>query len=482
MRTAWRIARAEWVHFTRSRVAVAGLATLLLLTTIAVALTQQRISEEQHLRSRLQAETDQQFDHQPNRHPHRMVHYGTYAHRPVNGLAAFEPGLDPWTGTLIYLEGHRQNSATFSHARENSGLIRFGELTPAFVLNTLVPLLLVFLGFSTISREREQGQLRLLRLHGARPIDVIAGKTLALSGIAAMALLPAWIGLALVAANNPDEGQAALMTGLLQLAYLLIWVLLIVAASALLARSRSVLITGLIGWVMIVVLVPRLAGAVAMHTHPLPSKAETDLAIQQDLRQLGDSHNPDDPYFNSFREKLLAEHGVQRVEDLPFNYRGRLMEEGEALTSRLFTQYAQASATRQQQQLDLLEAAGWISPSSALRLATMNLAATDLRNHLDFLAQAEAHRYRFIQALNRLHAEELDAAADARRSVDAEAERATRIDAHHWAELPDFHFVAAPLDARIAASLRASVALLLWLVLAIAVWVHAVRRLDDLKA
>jgi hypothetical protein len=50
-------------------------------------------------------------------------------------------------------------------------------------------------------------------------------------------------------------------------------------------------------------------------------------------------------------------------------------------------------------------------------------AATDLGSHLAFLEAAEAHRYRLIQSLNRLHTFEVRAEDDAARSRDPLAER-----------------------------------------------------------
>ena len=99
-----------------------------------------------------------EFDAQPNRHPHRMVHYGHFAFRPLDPLAAFDPGIDAFAGSVIYLEGHRQNSANFADVRQSSLLLRFGQLTPAFVLQTLLPLLLIVLGAGIIARERETRQ------------------------------------------------------------------------------------------------------------------------------------------------------------------------------------------------------------------------------------------------------------------------------------------------------------------------------------
>ena len=66
-----------------------------------------------------------------------------------------DPGVDVHTGTIMFLEGHRQNSAVFSPGYAAAQAGPFAELTPAFAYQILVPLLLVIIGFATISRERE---------------------------------------------------------------------------------------------------------------------------------------------------------------------------------------------------------------------------------------------------------------------------------------------------------------------------------------
>ncbi|MDT1893904.1 ABC transporter permease subunit, partial [Acinetobacter baumannii] len=85
----------------------------------------------------------------------------------------------------------RQNSANFGDVRQHSLLLRFGQLTPAFVLQVLAPLLLVFFGHAGVARERESGTLRILLAQGVRSRQLVLGKFLALAGFAGLALAPA---------------------------------------------------------------------------------------------------------------------------------------------------------------------------------------------------------------------------------------------------------------------------------------------------
>ena len=52
--------------------------------------------------------------------------------------------------------------------------------------------------------------------------------------------------------------------------------------------------------------------------------------MQADLRKLGDGHDASDPAFEALKQRLLAEHGVDSVEELPMNFRGVVSEYNEA--------------------------------------------------------------------------------------------------------------------------------------------------------
>jgi ABC-2 type transport system permease protein len=482
MRQALAIAGAEWRLMLRSRLALVGVATLLLLSGIAAVTSASQMAAAASARAQAQIATDEQFKAQPDRHPHRMVHYGTYAVRPVGPLAAFDPGVDAFTGTLLFLEGHRQNSATFGAARESSDLVRFGQLTPAFVLQTLAPLLLVFLGFATVARERESGTLRNLTAHGAGAAAILGGKALALTVVALLALLPALVALASAALGHPGEAGIAALTALGYAVYLLIWVIAIVAVSALARGSQGALVTLITTWALVVVLVPRAAAGWAGVAAPLPSRVDTELAIAADLRRMGDSHNPNDPHFAAFKAKLLKQYGVARTEDLPFNYRGVIAQEGERLTSQLFKDYAARADAIQNAQSAQLAAMGLLSPALAVRRASMVGAATDLGTHLDFMAAAEAYRYQLVQRLNGLQATAVASADDAARSRDPIADRRTRISADFWKTIPDFRFTPPAPYTRASAMAPALLQLLLWLALAIGLLWLAGRRLKGAGA
>lgn len=477
-----RIARHEWRMMTRSRVAQIAVAVILLLSVMATLTSMAQRSEANALRERFQAQADAEFDGQPARHPHRMVHYGHFVFRPVPPLAAFDSGVESYTGHTIFLEGHRQNSANFGDVRQSSLLARFGQMTPAFVLQVLAPLVLIIVGFAAVARERESGQLRLLSAQGVSGAALARGKFMALSALTSVLLLPAAIGLTwlVVAQGAPLGASAGLLAG--YMLYLLLWVATVLWASAWAGDARRALMLLIALWAVTSVLIPRIAPDVALTLSPLPTRIETDIAIQEDLRKIGDSHNPDDPHFAAFKARTLAQYGVTRVEDLPVNYRGLLAMEGEKLTSRLFDDYAgrQFAAQRAQSQITLAFAAA--SPAVALRSLSMALSGTDLEGHRRFLSQAEAYRFATVQRLNALQAEAVTYDDDSNRNKDPEAAKRVRLDAKNWQDVPDFAYRGPSLKEKFTAALPAALLLLIWGLVAFFLFRQTARHIGEARA
>jgi ABC-2 type transport system permease protein len=96
-----------------------------------------------------------------------------------------------------------------------------------------------------------------------------------------------------------------------------------------------------------------------------------------------------------------------------------------------------------------------------------------LQNYRRFVEQAEQHRYRLVQELNRLQAEKLSLAGD-------RSSRDSRISQTHWHGLADFHYeAAAPVEALRRAAPAAGV-LLIWMAGLAAFLALAARRLGRL--
>lgn len=428
------IARSEWRAMLRNQVALAAGILMLALTLAAILVSHERLSAVNAERARFQSTAEEQWQNQPDRHPHRVVHYGHYVFRPLSPLAFFDFGIDPFTGNTLFLEGHRQNSANFSDAGQSSVLLRFGQLTPAFVLQVLTPLLIVFLAFGSVARERERGQLRLQIVQGIRGSTLLLGKLLAHGGVALLLGAPAFVALAAIAFMHPGVAPQALTMLAGYVLYLLVWVAAAILVSSAMPRARDALLALVAGWIVTAILLPRVMPDFAAGAVERPSRIETEVAIHERLAAIGDSHDPNDPYFNAFRARTLEKYGVPKVEDLPVNYGGLLMQEGERLTSALFDEFMQADFARQREESAFVYASSVFSPVIALRRMSTALAGTHLDAHARFLGEGEKYRFGFVQALNGLHA----------NVVSPTGAGDERIDRHHWQDRAPFGYPPAP--------------------------------------
>ena len=469
------IARDELRLMARNRVAIVAFVLVVLLTLVAVVSSWAQQHGSAALRARHGAAAEAAFKAQPDRHPHRMVHYGTFIFRPLGPLAAFDPGVDGFTGNSMFLEGHRQNTANFGDVRQSSLLVRFGQLTPASVLQVVAPLMLIFLGYGALARETERGTLRLLMLQGASRGQVVGGKLLALGAVAMLAGLPAMIGLIAIAGQPGALALPMLTMALGYAAYLVLWAALILLVSMLVRRSRDALLALVALWAVAVVLLPRVAPDVASAAVPLTNRLQTEVAVARDLRAMGDSHNPDDPHLAQFKQSVLQRYGVATVEALPVNYKGLLAIEGERLSASLHDRYAATSYAAQARQNGLVDWVGLLSPTIALRSLSMAAAGTDFAGHRRFLEQAEAYRYALVQRLNRLQMEDVSYADDG--ATDAGADRRKRIAARNWQAIPDFRFSSASGRALAGNAFPGLVILFGWVTGALVLLAFATRRL-----
>ncbi|MEM1403074.1 MAG: DUF3526 domain-containing protein [Pseudomonadota bacterium] len=474
MNATMLLAREEWRFWLRSNLALATALLFLLLLLTTVALTALRITEERHTREHHQEEAETTFIAQPDRHPHRMVHYGHYVFRSPSPLAAFDPGLDSVTGQSIFLEGHRQNSAMFAASTASADLGGFAWLTPALVYQLFAPLLIILLGHGAVVRERESSTLATLLAQGVGGVRIVAGKSSALMMAVQVMLLPL-LASAVIAAASGEPLSAGMMMYLIYLLYLSVWGAMTLLVS-ILAKKRATALAVLTAlWLAFTLLMPSLAVSNTARTLPIAGQIETDLRMLEDLRKLGDGHNAADPAFDRLRRDLLAQYDVETIEELPVNLRGVVAEYSEAELTETLNAYAEQRMGAEQQQAELLSLHGWLTPLLATADASRAVAATDLSNHHRFLREAEAIRFEFVQGLNRAHAEKLDYQADVNRGTDEASSRRARISAENWAVLNEFRFTPDSVSTRVANAAPALSALVFWF-LALAFWTFLAGR------
>jgi len=405
---------------------------------------------------------------QPDRHPHRVVHAGDFVFKTPGPLARIDWGIESQVGRSVFLEGHRQNTANFSDAALSGGLLRLGDLSPSLVVQQWLPLLMLLAGAAGIAGERQSGALTASLVGGARGTDLLLGKAAALFGFGLLMAVPVLLVLLWTVIAEP-----ALMPRTLGLGASLTVVLALSAVGTVLISSvtRSVLaalLVGVVAWFVLASVAPRAAAAFAGLAHPAPTQAEVERRTALALAAVGDPHDPDSAHFSAFRQRVLHEHGVTRTEDLPLNFGGLVMLEGERLTTAAIKLELDRQRDAWSAQQRLIAALGWALPTLAVRDAAQAFAGTDLAHHRHFLDRAEHRRFATVQALNHLHATEIAALHD----------RAQKLDASYWDTiarpeigLPALHDAAPSLLSSLAA-------LALWVLLASGALLAAGRRME----
>lgn len=420
------IMQNEWRRFGHARVPVILFFILLVLWSLAGITSYLHWQTHARIVTDVTQQSQQDWQSQPDRHPHRVSHYGDFVAKPTHPLSIIEPGILDQAGHVVYLEAHRLNSANFNPAIEATSLGRFPRITPAMIVQWWMPLFLIVVGYGCITTEKLSGTLAYMRGNGTSAWQVTMGKYFALFLPLAFLILLQCV-ITLVGVWSSD--QAFTRVGLLllgQLFYVAGWCWLVLLVSWRSRHLHSALLTLLLCWVCICIIFPKVLANLAQIQHPTQPRTEAEYHAEMKLKEIGDSHNPDDPHFAEFKAALLKQYGVTRVEDLPVNYNGLLMQEGERLTTQV---YREQQALHQQQlnkQNDTIRRWLWLTPALALNYLQMASSGNDLAHHLAFLNQAEIRRFKLIQYLNQIHTHQ----------VHQHDDKNTRVSADFWKKAP----------------------------------------------
>ncbi len=396
-----RIARRELLDMTRDgrfRAAVALIALLVLASLAAGWGHAHRIRAEHTAAAAVQRDL---WLNKGEMNPHSAAHYGAFAFKPVSEAAVVDPGLEPYVGVSVFLEAHRQHLDRFRPAEDATPLKRLGDLTVASTLQLLVPLFIIALTFGAFAGEREQGTLRQVLATGVRGRALLAGKLLGLAApIALVGGLAAVGGVAALVLLGGESGLQALPRagGLIgvYVAYFAAWMAFGLAASALAPSSRVALTVLLAVWFFNGFLAPRGASAVARALHPTPTPQEVQRAIDADLERL----TPWDELVQTTTAALMAEHGVERPEDLPVNPEGLALIRGEEADTAVYERQYGRLTSIHERQARVFQWGAVAAPLLAVQSASMALAGTDYAHHRDFLNAAETYRTAYVRTLN----------------------------------------------------------------------------------
>lgn len=348
---------------------------------------------------------------QGSRNPHSAAHFGVYAFKPPMPLGLVDKGLDPFTGISVWVEAHYQNPAQHRPAADATSVGRFAELTAAFVLQLLIPLLIILLTYSAFTSERESGTLLQVLSTGAPLKKLATGRILGVLCCLGVLLVPASIigvmGL-LLASENGWFIWSLRRLPMMSAGYLLYFGAFVgigFTVSALARSSRTALIILLAIWTLNCLLVPRLATDFAEGLHPLPTSEEFWTAVQKDLSDGVDGHDPSDVRAARLKQEVLDRYGVMNEKDLPVNINGILLNAGEAYANIVYDKHYSALWESQFAQQKLHNTFGVFAPFLAARSFSSGMAATDLSQYKHFTTAVESYRRELNQTLNEYFAE-----------------------------------------------------------------------------
>jgi ABC-2 type transport system permease protein len=406
-----------------------------------------------------------QWENSPDKHPHRMAHYGYLVFREKFPLAFFDFGMDSYLGNVIFLEAHKQNTVNFSEANLSNGLLRFGEISAGMILQVLIPLLVFFWGYDLISRDREQGTLKILFAQGVQGFELIWGRTLGLFLLnLSTVILPFMLGFILLFFQYDQDllGQSLaqyllMLTG--YLVYFLVLSLVAVWVSGISQSSKAALTTLIGCWLLFTLVVPKVSQVIGQTLFPTPSKIEFDSAVEAELILHGDSHNPNDPHYAALKDSVLRVHGVDSVQQLPFNYSGFVMREGERLSTETYLSHQRRLVELFKSQQQVITNAAWIDPFLAIKNLSMGMSGTDYDMYLHFQDQAEAYRYLLAQTMNELQIDLIS------NRIKNSSDPSARLSNEYWEQFPDFHQAFLSIPVVVKNQAYSMLILVLWLTL-----------------
>jgi ABC-2 type transport system permease protein len=363
------------------------------------------------------------------------------------------------------MEAHNRNPAQARPVEDLATGLDLGSFSAAWVMQTIMPLLIFVIGAGMVARERERGTLRLMLASGASPGGLVPVKLGGLARITALLALPL-LGAPVLASMLAGAVQPAAL--LLWVAVYFLWFALLaaiaIAVSALLrtAAQAQLLLIGL--WLLAALVVPRAGAGLAGALAPVPDPNSFATQVQTALREGPDPFEGDGA--KAFETEVMARYKVSRLEDLPINIDGLRLNASEDHGDEVFDRVWAGLEAQYARQHDVMRWTAILSPLVPLQNVSMALAGTDTAHQLDFQAQAEAHRRRLIRLLNLDFAEHAGA-----KGFDYLA------GPELWKQIPDFTYRPMPLSRVVANILPDLLALAAWAGLAVLLLVLASRRL-----
>lgn len=415
------IAIKEWKVMLRNVLlvrCVTVFAAVFLLSALLGALNYRRAASNA---ANLNAEFTRQWLEQGKKLPHAAAHWGMPFVAAPPALSAYDAGVWPFLGEFANVRAHEWTRFYAAKASAESPLERFAELTPAWIMQYLLPLLAILLSYQMMAAERELGTIRNLVAVGLHPFTLLLGKSAAAVSVLAalvMALfLLVGVILTLFGGLTADLFPALAIQGLLALLFASTFVFLALGCSFVTANGRTAAAGALAGWVVICFVLPGWITDRARMERLSPSRIELNRVVHTDTERGAGEFPSKQERRETTLQTLLTTLGQGKKEDLPINFPLFFLMEEDEVTGILTDRRVSAPFEVFRMQDDWRRGLASISPLTAWRVVSPVISGTDYLDRVQLLEGLERHRRRYVRILNRQHS------ASLLRKVDAEGDK-----------------------------------------------------------
>ena len=402
----WKIIQKEWYYYSRTPWLLSISLGFVLVLIMSIVLGNYQTQKQTERYKTAQNELRAQWESIEAMNPHSAAHYGTYVFKSSNLLSSLDEGVNSITGNVLKVEGHVQNEIVHSEASQMQSISKFGKLKSSLLLQYMVPILLIFLAFSSISTEKRSGRLKLMILQGVRPFSLILGKTLTI-WMYGLGLLVLTI-LAYSIFNLKDlDSEVVKRIVLFFFSYSFYYFIVTGLTIFFSARwqNTTVALTSMLGvWIIWTIFLPNILMSSVEKWHELPSRNEFKTAMREDRSKGLDGHDPSDERTKELEERVLQKYGVDSLAQLPINFDGLVMQEDEEYGNKVWDKHFGNLRSVYAQQKQSYQLGGLVNPFISLQNASMGFTGNDNLHHQEFLVQVENYRRVFIKMLNDKHA------------------------------------------------------------------------------
>jgi ABC-type transport system involved in multi-copper enzyme maturation permease subunit len=288
----------------------------------------------------------------------------------------------------IQPSGYMGESAS-QHYRYVSG---FESVDFAFVVRIVLSLMVIFLGYNSISEERVQGTLRLVLAHPLPRGQLLLGKFLGglfvVLGCLTIATLIAVLIMVLHPAISLDGDLFLRILGIwgISALYLGAFFTLSLMASTIINRPSVALLVLLQIWIVVIVIYPNVSVILSRHLFKLHSSEE-----------LGDRKRAIfEPYQKEYDESWQAFHKMVKSGEHDMELSKRNFELN-AQRTELFHRIDSEYSHQLTNQMQFAENVGLLSPSVLFNSVVQRLAGTDILEFDNFMDGVERQWYKYLE-------------------------------------------------------------------------------------